>query len=287
MIVPRVSQSVQAVADHYDELDPFYREIWGEHVHHGLWLTGQESAIQAVEGLITYLSEELQLRPGQNICDVGCGYGAMAEYLATQTGVHVTGLTVSPEQMKHAQLRSGKSSILSFLCQDWLENRFNENTFDCIIAVESSEHMADKQGFFDEAFRTLRADGKLAVCAWLARTDSTPWEERHLLEPICREGCLASMGTEAEYRTWATNAGFVVDSFRDLSLQVRRTWTICARRVAWMLLTDPRYRRYLLDARAKNRIFALSLLRIWVAYLMGSMRYGLLFAHKPLNQQSS
>ena len=44
MIVPRDPQSAAAVADHYDELDPFYREIWGEHVHHGYWATGRETA---------------------------------------------------------------------------------------------------------------------------------------------------------------------------------------------------------------------------------------------------
>ena len=33
----------EAVASHYDELDRFYRDIWGEHVHHGLWLRGEET----------------------------------------------------------------------------------------------------------------------------------------------------------------------------------------------------------------------------------------------------
>lgn len=287
MIVPREAQTTEAVAEHYDELDAFYREIWGDHVHHGLWLTGRESPAEAVEGLIAYLAEASMLRSGDRVCDVGCGYGATAEWLAVNCGVHVTGLTLSAEQMKYAQERAKRSSRLHFLLRDWLKNEFGDSAFDGIIAIESSEHMADKQGFFNEAFRTLRGGGRLAVCAWLAKTGTAPWEEHHLLEPICREGRLASMGTEAEYRTWAINAGFEIDGFRDLSAQVRRTWTICAGRVAWMLLADRRYRRYLSDARAKNRIFALSLLRIWAAYRTGSMRYGLLLAHKPLNGPSN
>lgn len=40
VIVPDISQNAVAVADHYDELDPIYRWVWGEYVHHGLWATG-------------------------------------------------------------------------------------------------------------------------------------------------------------------------------------------------------------------------------------------------------
>ena len=36
--------TIDGAASHYDDLDQFYREIWGEHVHHGVWFTGKESA---------------------------------------------------------------------------------------------------------------------------------------------------------------------------------------------------------------------------------------------------
>jgi tocopherol O-methyltransferase len=281
MIMPREIQTSAAVAEHYDELDPFYREIWGEHIHHGLWKSGRETTHEAVEALIAHLAGTLELQPGQHICDVGCGYGATAEWLVRRHDVRVTGVTLSSTQLRQAQTRSAASSLLHFSQQDWLENSFEGETFDHVIAIESSEHMPDKQRFFDEAFRTLRPGGRFAVYVWLARNGARPWEERYLLEPICREGRLPSMGSEAEYRAWASEAGFVVDGFEDLSTRVRHTWALCAGRVARKLLTHPKYRRYLLDAHAKNRVFALSVPRIWVAYLTGSMRYGLLTAQKP------
>ena len=123
MIVPRQIQTSADVAEHYDELDPFYREIWGEHVHHGLWTKGDETPDQAVEALIAHLADRLALEPGQHICDVGCGYGATAEWLATHHGVHVTGITLSSAQLRQAEKREAGAPLLRFMRQDWLDEQ--------------------------------------------------------------------------------------------------------------------------------------------------------------------
>jgi tocopherol O-methyltransferase len=86
VIVPNQPQTTPAVASHYDELDSFYREIWGEHVHHGYWATGQETATEAAVSLIELLADRLRLTSGLRVCDIGCGYGATARYLAAKHG---------------------------------------------------------------------------------------------------------------------------------------------------------------------------------------------------------
>ncbi|MFX8891546.1 hypothetical protein ABTN09_21320, partial [Acinetobacter baumannii] len=75
-------QSTASVALHNDELDAYYREIWGEHVHHGYWKTGRETPVQAVNALVDLLEEQLDLTAGRQVCDLGCGYGATARRLA-------------------------------------------------------------------------------------------------------------------------------------------------------------------------------------------------------------
>jgi len=37
MIYPDETQTAEEVASHYNDLDQYYRQIWGEHVHHGYW----------------------------------------------------------------------------------------------------------------------------------------------------------------------------------------------------------------------------------------------------------
>jgi len=286
MIVPRIAQTVEAVAAHYNELDTFYRDVWGEHVHHGYWATGHEANDGAADALVDLLAERLGLVVGENVCDIGCGYGAAARRLAALHGVNITGVTVSAAQARVAadNLRAdppprGKVSVA---LQDWLTNSFENSAFARAYAIESSEHMVDKQRFFDEASRVLRPDGTLGVFAWLACDAPRPWEIRHLLEPICREGRLPSMGDEGDYRHWAALAGLRTISVEDLSVQVRRTWSICAWRLVGRLLTRPQYLRFLMSRASSNRVFAVTVLRLLAAYRTGSMRYCLMvFRREP------
>jgi tocopherol O-methyltransferase len=56
---------------------------------------------------------------------------------------------------------------------------------------------------------------------------------------------------------------------------------VCAYRLAGKLATERRYLRHLLDRRASDRVFALTLLRLLTAYRTGSMRYGLFVFDRP------
>jgi tocopherol O-methyltransferase len=278
MILPRIPQTTAAVAAHYNDLDAFYREVWGDHVHHGYWATGRETPSEAAEALVDLLADRLEMRPGLAVADIGCGYGETARRLATTRRVEVTGFTVSAAQAAYAATKPVSGTQI--MVRDWLANGLPDACFDRAYAIESSEHMPDKQRFFDEAFRTLRPGGVFCIYAWLSKTGPKPWEVRHLLEPICREGRLPSMGDEADYRAMAEAAGFRVEIVSDISDRVRRTWWICLRRVAGKVVTEARYRRFLLERSAENRVFALTLLRLLAAYRTRSMRYCLLVLRK-------
>jgi tocopherol O-methyltransferase len=271
VIVPDISQNAVAVADHYDELDPVYRRVWGEHVHHGLWETGRETPAEAVEALADTVGDRLELMPGQACVDIGCGYGSTARQLAVRRRVSVTGFTLSAEQARYAA--GHPAPDVDIQVRDWLDNGLADDLANAAWAIESSEHMVDKPRFFAEAHRVLVPGGRFVICAWLAETDASGWKVRHLLEPICREGRLPSMGTREEYEAMAMAAGFAITGYEDVSRRVARTWPICARRLVKALIVDPETRRLALSGR--NRVFALSIPRLILAYRTGAMRYGI------------
>jgi tocopherol O-methyltransferase len=68
---------------------------------------------------------------------------------------------------------------------------------------------------------------------------------------------------------------------KQLARNVRRTWWICAWRLLWRLCSDRRYQRFLLDPRQKNRIFAVTILRLILALQTGAMQYALLVYARP------
>lgn len=280
MIEPGTTATPADVSSHYDTLDPFYRELWGEHLHHGLFERGEKHPERAAIALAHRVAHAAAVSAGSVICDVGSGYGAAAKLFAEEYGAMVTGYTLSAVQRDHAVARAAGDVRIRHVLGDWLEAPIESASLDAVIAIESTAHMADKPAFFRKAAETLKPGGRLVVCAWLASGNERRWERRWLLEPICEEGRLPSLGTAAEYTRWIRAAGLEPVSFEDLSDRVRRTWVVCIRRMAVRLLSSRAAWRFLLDANNRDRVFALTVPRILIAYATGCMRYGFFIARR-------
>ena len=280
MIVPRAEiADVAAVAAHYDDLDDLYRSLWGTSLHHGYWITGKECADEAVANLTRLVAQQAALKPGERLCDLGCGYGAAALQWCCDFGARVTGITISEKQFRHAKTTCGNEQ-LDFVLADAAQSHLPAASFDVVTAIESSEHMPDKAKFFAEARRLLRPGGRCVIAAWLTSDHPGQWESKYLLEPICREGRLPSMASAMEYRSLLENTGFHDVQFTDLTARVKRTWSICALRVLARFFRDASFRRLLADPVFTNRVFARTVFRVWLAYQTGAMRFGLFTAQK-------
>ncbi len=262
------------VAEHYDELDLFYREIWGEHIHHGLWLTGSESPALAVVQLVQLVARKARIGSGSRVCDIGSGYGAAARLLARQMGAKVTAVTVSPRQHSYV-CKVDPSGNPSYLLADWRATDLLPESFDAAFAIESSEHMADKVEFFARALHLLKSGGRIVVCSWLAADRHSDLQKRWLLKPICDEGRIPHLLTADELVNTAERAGLTRIDQMDLSHQVSRTWSIVIARFVKRLVRDPRYWSFLFDSAHQNRIFGATVIRIWLAYWTQAMRYGI------------
>lgn len=267
---------VETIATHYDSLDYFYRDIWGEHIHHGLWLDGKEAPAEAAEQMSRRALERLELTYGARIADVGCGYGGTARLAANAYGANVVGFTVSAAQKRYADGIAADIGSVEIRLQDWAESGLADGSVDALLSLESIEHMPDRRRFAEHARRVLRPGGRMVVCTWLAAECVSEWSGRHLLAPIAREGRQAALVTSRELSAILVAAGFAQVRVEDLSLQVKRTWSIVIRRMLLRILTRRRYWRLMLGSSASDRIFALTACRILAAYQTGCMKYAML-----------
>jgi tocopherol O-methyltransferase len=225
------SVSKRSIRNHYDLATPFYRLLWGRHIHHGLWEDGGATPEQAQQRLIERLAGAARIAPDERVLDVGCGMGGSSIELVRRYGCRVTGLTLSPLQRWWAVAASvwqGVGRRTRFRCADAETVELPDAAFDVVWNVECSEHFFDKPAFFRRVARWLKPGGRLALCAWLA--GMTADAEPHV-RAVCEAFLCPSLGTADDYLGWFRAAGLAGGRWADLTHQVEQTWHICQQRI--------------------------------------------------------
>lgn len=95
------------VAAHYDLGNEFYAQ-WldaGMTYSAGLFSSADQTLEEAQQAKIEHVLDLLDLNGGENVLEIGCGWGGLAERLPEKHGSSVTGITLSAEQLAYAQRR--------------------------------------------------------------------------------------------------------------------------------------------------------------------------------------
>jgi tocopherol O-methyltransferase len=271
----------QTIRKHYDVVSPYYRSLWGEHIHHGYWTRGDESKELAQLQLIEHLAQVAGIPRGCAILDVGCGFGGTAIYLAKKLGAKVTGITISPVQVEMASRAAERESAdAKFILMDAEEMEFDQK-FDVVWSTESVSHYQDVAKFFAAAAGCLKPGGILALTDWFQKGKLTAAENRKFIEPIERS-MMIELRTMGAYVKWMRAHDLNVVAREILNAQCAKTWDISLdiikKKEFWRLA-------------AKKGVEFVSFLRGFSAmragYASGNFVYGLLVAKKKPSMQSS
>src|SRR5260221_7006012 len=93
----------QKIVEHYDFVSPYYHSLWGEHLHHGYWIRGDESKEVAQLQLTEHLAELANVQAGSAVLAIGCVFGSSSLHLAKKNKARATGITISPVQVERAR----------------------------------------------------------------------------------------------------------------------------------------------------------------------------------------
>lgn len=262
------------IIEHYDVVSPYYYKLWGEHLHHGYWIRGDESKEQAQQQLIEHLARLAKIPNGATVLDVGCGFGASSFYLCKQFGATTTGITISQVQVEMASAAAAKEKASARFCLMDAEAMSFEKPFDVLWSVESISHYHDREKFFASAAKLLKPGGIFALTDWFKRPNLSSAETRKLIHPI-EQGMFVRLEEMGQYEEFLQSNGMEILRREELSKHCARTWDLCLEIIAdasfWALAAKQgrNFIRYLNSFRAMRTGFS-----------SGAFVYGLLVARK-------
>ena len=171
-------QALKNISYHYDLGNDFY-SLWLDETmtySSALFNTSQESLEKAQIAKYASMVDQMGVKPGDHVLEIGCGWGGFAEYAAKERGLKVTGLTISKEQLEYAQKRiksKGLSDKVDLKLQDY---RDETGVYDGVASIEMFEAVGEKYWpvYFDKIKQCLKP-GKHATLQIITIQDAR-WE---------------------------------------------------------------------------------------------------------------
>ncbi len=144
------------VAHHYDLSDRLYDLFLDRDRQYSCayFTDGNTDLDRAQTDKKAHIAAKLDLRPGQRVLDIGCGWGGMALYLNRVADVDVLGITLSAEQLKVARRRAAEAGVADRVRFALVDYRTVEGTFDRIVSVGMFEHVGTPH--YRAYFRRIR-----------------------------------------------------------------------------------------------------------------------------------
>jgi cyclopropane fatty-acyl-phospholipid synthase-like methyltransferase len=141
------SQDKRIVREHYDRGDDFFEAFLGERMVYtsGFFRDETESLEQAQDNKMDLVCNKLMVKPGQEMLDIGCGWGTLAMHAAKNFGAKTTGITISKNQTAFGNGRIAKAGLAGqarIECLDYRE--IPKHQFDRISSLEMVEHVGVK-----------------------------------------------------------------------------------------------------------------------------------------------
>jgi cyclopropane-fatty-acyl-phospholipid synthase len=178
----------RAIAEtHYDLDHRLYELFLGPYNQYTCCFFNRASTLEEAEvEKLEMICNKLELREGERVLDIGCGWGGFAKYAAESRGCHVTGISISREQVAYAREYTAGLPVEIVEC-DYrdLPQRFDAGHFDKAVIIGMIEHVGYKnyRRIFEIVHRAIRDDG-LFLLHTIGNSRITtvvdPWIEKYI-----------------------------------------------------------------------------------------------------------
>ncbi|WP_369247121.1 class I SAM-dependent methyltransferase [Streptomyces sp. R41] len=255
----------RAISHHYDVGNDFYEIVLGSSMVYSCayWEDGG-TLEEAQRDKLELIARKLDLKPGQRLLDVGCGWGSMAIHAAREHGVSVVGVTLSQEQAAYARKRvadEGLTDKVEIRVQDYRD--VIDGPYDAISSIGMAEHVGAERylEYAEVLYQLLKPGGRLLnhQIARRPRRDESAYSVDEFIDAyVFPDGELAPIGTTV---TQLERAGFEV---RDVE-SIREHYALTLRR--WVANLEAQWARAVkLTSPARARVWRLYMAASAVAF---------------------
>jgi cyclopropane-fatty-acyl-phospholipid synthase len=170
-----IERDAAAVRYHYNVGNEFFALFLDESMTYscGIFSRGAPTLEDAQRTKLELVASKLELKPGMEVLDVGCGWGSFAIHAAREHGVKVTGITLSEPQAELARQRvtdAGVEEMVEIRVQDY--RQLPRASFDAIASIGMAEHVGDRQvDLYAQSLFTLLRPGGLLLNHAIAALD--------------------------------------------------------------------------------------------------------------------
>jgi cyclopropane-fatty-acyl-phospholipid synthase len=159
-------RDAEAVRHHYDVSNEFFALFLDQSMTYScaLFEEGTKTLEDAQRAKLELICRKLDLKPGERMLDIGCGWGSLAIHAAREHGASVWGITLSEPQAELARERAREAGVdnrVEFRVMDYRDLR--EERFDAVASIGMVEHVGEAQidEYARQIARVLEPDGRV------------------------------------------------------------------------------------------------------------------------------
>ena len=188
------ARDAAAVRYHYDVGNDFFALFLDESMTYScaVFSRGATTLEEAQRVKLDLVAQKLELKQGQRVLDVGCGWGSFAIHAARNYGVSVTGITLSAAQADLARRRvadAGLADQVEIRIDDYRE--LVDEPFDAIASIGMAEHVGESQidTYAAALYRVLKPGGiVLNHAISLMRPEEDPTADKFTMRYVFPDG---------------------------------------------------------------------------------------------------
>lgn len=211
-----IGQAQKNIAHHYDIGNELYRLFLDEGLFYSCaYFENDDDTLEAAQrAKCRLIAAKMDLKPGQKILDIGCGWGGLAIYLAQMEDVQVLGVTLSREQHALAVEQANAAGVADRVRFELRDYRKLDQKFDRIVSVGMFEHVGVPR--YDEFFAKINElmpdDGIMllhSIGHMSPPSTASPWLRKYIFPGAYSPSLSEVFPVVERHRLWVTDCEFL------------------------------------------------------------------------------